>query len=313
MLWCNRCLYSRSSISLKNTEKLLPSQWRAYVENIIQSFFYLFSVTGLQLVTAFGLLAAGGVVLHFFELIISRSFFRTVGYKGILWTAWLGTPVHELSHALFCILFGHRIDEIKFFTPSRKDDMLGYVSHSWRRTNIYQNTGNFFIGIAPLLVGSVLLLVLLMAMLPGNDHLLSSALGAKSGTLFDFNFSGIYQAAADITAGLFTLENFSDPLFWVFLYLSLCISTHIAPSGADMQGVWAGLFSLTVILLAVNLVLMLTGVDPSVITGWAARFSAVTAALLTYAVIISGVNTTLTFILLSLWSRLVHKRWLNPF
>ncbi|MDR3490768.1 MAG: hypothetical protein P4M12_01845 [Gammaproteobacteria bacterium] len=60
----------------------------------------------------------------------NRYFFAAYGMKGILATAWLGTPIHELGHALMCLIFAHKIKDIKLLTLNQADGTLGYVSHS---------------------------------------------------------------------------------------------------------------------------------------------------------------------------------------
>ncbi|MGO0807158.1 hypothetical protein ACTPEF_24675, partial [Clostridioides difficile] len=37
---------------------------------------------------------------------------------------------------------------------SKNDGILGYVSHSYKKDNLYQSIGNFFIGIAPIIGGT---------------------------------------------------------------------------------------------------------------------------------------------------------------
>lgn len=97
------------------------------------------------------------------------AFYRNFGSKGravCYATGFIGTPVHEASHALMCLIFGHKIVEIKFFQPNSSDGTLGYVRHSYNPKNIYQKVGCLFIGIAPVLVGALILAGLLYLLLP---------------------------------------------------------------------------------------------------------------------------------------------------
>ncbi|MGO0916500.1 hypothetical protein ACTPEM_26060, partial [Clostridioides difficile] len=40
---------------------------------------------------------------------------------------------------------------------SKNDGILGYVSHSYKKDNLYQSIGNFFIGIAPIIGGTIMI------------------------------------------------------------------------------------------------------------------------------------------------------------
>lgn len=62
----------------------------------------------------------------------------------------IGTPIHELSHAIACIIFKHKIEDFCFFTVKNKGH-LGYIKHSYNSKSIYQLTGCFFIALAPLI------------------------------------------------------------------------------------------------------------------------------------------------------------------
>ena len=60
----------------------------------------------------------------------------------------IGTPVHELGHALMCIPFAHRITDMKLLQfPKGRSRTLGYVEHSYNRKNRYPyaDGGIFFL------------------------------------------------------------------------------------------------------------------------------------------------------------------------
>ena len=98
--------------------------------------------------------------VHALERFGQRQLAQRFGWKSAMWTGWLGTPIHELSHVALCILFRHRIDEVALFEPDEKSGRLGYVRHSYRSKSWFEELGNPFIAIAPLIGGSLVLLVL---------------------------------------------------------------------------------------------------------------------------------------------------------
>ncbi|MBN3495850.1 hypothetical protein JL456_23925 [Vibrio neptunius] len=65
---------------------------------------------------------------------------RTYAVFGLV-----GTPIHELSHLLVALIFGHKITGLKLFSWRTS----GYVSHSYNAHSTFQVAGNFFIAMAP--------------------------------------------------------------------------------------------------------------------------------------------------------------------
>ena len=108
-------------------------------------------------------------------------FIRLLGGQGsriVIATSVIGTPVHELGHALMCILFGHRITAIRLWQPRSPDGTLGYVSHTYNPSNVFQQLGNIFIACGPIFSG---LAVLTLALLLGFPHTLSDYAATASG------------------------------------------------------------------------------------------------------------------------------------
>lgn len=62
------------------------------------------------------------------------------------------TPLRELGHALFAILFFHRVTDARFLDLHDPDGELGYVEHSYNPRNPVAILGNFFYILGPLVI-----------------------------------------------------------------------------------------------------------------------------------------------------------------
>ena len=66
--------------------------------------------------------------------------------------SWLGTFEHELTHAIFMLLCGHRIKEFKVFLTPRSDQRLGFVRSDQKPNWIVYLSPYFFPTIVFLLI-----------------------------------------------------------------------------------------------------------------------------------------------------------------
>ena len=178
------------------------------------------------------------IIIHLFEGLTQRRLAERFGWSSVMWTGWLGTPIHELSHAAMCWLFRHRVDEIALFEPDRQSGRLGYVRHSFRRGNWFEEVGNLFIGIAPLVGGSLVLSLLLWLFYPtaAATGISSSRTIHQSGGLL----SQVWVVATHIGGEVLAWRNLNTSRFWIFMYLVLCVGSHMAPSRSDYQGAARG-------------------------------------------------------------------------
>jgi uncharacterized membrane protein len=246
--------------------------------------------TVFQMVFVLGPLFLFAVILHLLERTISRRLTRKLGWWSMLWTGWIGTPIHELSHAVFCIIFRHPIKEIALFKPDKKTGCLGYVHHTYNRRNPYHVIGNFFIGAAPLFGGAAaLFLVLLLFYGDAAKAILSDASlreGIRTGNLLDMTASYF-----SFSLGVFrTLWQAVDPASWrfyLFLYLVVCIGSHLAPSPQDMEGMGRGFGVFAALVLAVNIVAAFFGGVSSRAVLWFAQGTGPVVALFAVAAVLN--------------------------
>ena len=180
--------------------------------------------------------AAFAVVVHFLERTGQRQLAQRFGWKSVMWTGWLGTPVHELSHVVACLLFRHRVDEVALFQPDEKSGRLGYVRHSYRSKNWFEELGNPFIAMAPLIGGSLVLLILVKVFY-GDATSLQSISSADTA---EANPTGLLTAVSSVLGNVIRVEHLATLKFWVFMYLVLCIGSHMAPSRTDYYGAGKG-------------------------------------------------------------------------
>ncbi len=195
----------------------------------------------------------------FIIYLLNKLFYRIVdGNKAVCYaTGFIGTPVHELSHALMCVVFCHRIKEIKLFKVDEKSGTLGYVRHSYNPRNLYQAAGNYFIGVAPIIVGTVILYFSMRFLLPDDTYLRISgrmaALAGASGNAWAA-FSGVFTTMGLMVADVFGAIT-SGFKWWIFILIVFFIALHMNLSGADIKGSLRGLPIVVLFIVIINFAL----------------------------------------------------------
>lgn len=237
-------------------------------------------------------------LIHWFERVTQRRLAATFGWSSVLWTGWLGTPIHELSHVLACYLFRHRVDEVVFFEPDRESRRLGYVKHSYRHGNWFERLGNVFIGIAPLVGGSAVLTLLLWLFYP------QAIQAGYQVSVRPENLEGIFKQVGTMTAAigseLFQPNQLLTIRFWLFLYLVLCVGSHMAPSRSDYQGAARGAMVAVIFGLALTLLLAAAGVPLNQAVSTFLVASGPLFAVLTLVLFLCGLTTWLVVVITGL-------------
>ncbi|MBN1619216.1 DUF3267 domain-containing protein [candidate division WOR-3 bacterium] len=277
---------------------------------LLSTFSQIMNVLGAFLLFGFILFLLAKWTRNCFQY--SRNFLLDIFVTG-----WIGTPVHELGHAIFALIFGHKIKEMKLFNPDLFSGSMGYVKHSWNKKNLYHRTGNFFIGVGPIILGTLLIAGLLFLLVPNSRQIFY--------LLFSGNFNLysqgdivnqakiLFDTGGELIKLIFDHSNFLHFRFWIFLYLSLCISSHMELSPPDIKGMFDGFFVIILILLSLNLILSIFRVDADPYISKFNGASSAAAGLFFFAVVVSFCNFILTYISMSLFSAAVFKKRFNPF
>lgn len=254
----------------------------------------------MQIAGVFGIFFAFGFILSKLQEWTQTKYRQSVGWKGILFTAWFGTPIHEFGHVFFAKLFRHHVNHVSLFAPNEATGGLGHVDHSYRKYSLYQRLGNFFIGAAPMIFGGAVLFLMLYFLLPGGKEILAPLADGRN------SLPTFLSALQETLLRLFSPANLTAWNFWLFLYLSFCLSAHIAPSKLDRRQMWGGFFWLILILIAANIIALLLKKG---ITGYLLRvnkYFAVFVAVYLYTVIISCLHLILASIIFWPFRRRSH-------
>ncbi len=257
---------------------------------------YLLRV-GLTTLTQLFILFGPGLILALVMYGVSRFVqdraIDVLGWKGFVYgLKILGTPVHELGHALFALIFGHRIIEFQPFKPDPYSGTLGYVVHAYNERNIYHQIGNFFIGVGPVIVCSLVVyystLLLLGSQVLEPLRALQVDIGSfQSLARFGDLLNAGLPAFGQVFAGIFNAQNLADWKFYIFLYIAISVGTSIVLSPLDIKGAWTGMLTLILVVFVFNLVTLWLGDFATRSVTWVSRSFGAFYAILIFTLMIN--------------------------
>ena len=178
-----------------------------------------------------GFIPVGFFILFSFLYVVlgSKTTERVLGWlsgsKVKVWLFFLllspGVVAHELSHALMALMMGGKVKSITFFWPRKEGNryILGSVTHSSTGS-----LGDFLVGIAPLISGMILSVVVLWGVMLGGGPSLWSR-----------------EWVGRLVSLEFWVKRFLSPHFYLGTYLLGCFSLTSVPSTADLRGWGIGL------------------------------------------------------------------------
>lgn len=181
-----------------------------------------------------------GLIYYTIRTLACKNFVYLIGWKGFMFFSFIGTPLHELSHLVAAIIFGHKINDVVLFSPkkAKQTGELGHVNHSWNLKSKYQNAGNFFIGVAPMIVGVLSIILMIKFMFP---EYASAVIPQSTG---EINFLFFVDVAKNMFLNIDKLLKFNRLEFYIFIFVSISIVLHMSISIADLKNSFLGIFSL---------------------------------------------------------------------
>lgn len=147
-------------------------------------------------------------------------------------TGYIGVPIHELAHALVCVVFGMRITKVSFFRHNSETGAMGQVSFRYSPYSMGHALGLALQGVAPMLAGAAIVYLVLgiQTDLPG---------GAGQDVFQWISGSAVWTVTAARTLATESL------LGTLLVLLVLSVSMHCIPSRADILTGLRGLAVLT--------------------------------------------------------------------
>ena len=245
-----------------------------------------------------------GLVFGYLEKLNNKFLFEALGRAGILITGFIGTIIHETGHYLMCPIFGHKVVEVKLFRPfeSRNDNVLGYVRHSYDKSSLYQTIGNFFIGIAPLIFGIIVILILLRILLPDSfllikDNLMITKYIKSSENLrIAVILKYLVEDSFKIIKYIFFSTNVTTLRYWIFLFSMYSIVIHMSLSKADLQGAFSGVTAIFIVIIVITFIAKIFGVS-NIIEDKLVEFNIFVACFMGIGIFFSIITLGVSFIL----------------
>lgn len=265
----------------------------------------IFRLSLFETLCVTGSLILIGMILGIIEKRSNFYIQSAFGRKGIMLTAWIGTPIHELGHLLMCYLFRHKINEFKLFDLRARDGVLGYVNHSWNPKSLYQNIGNFFIGMGPIFSGTAALITGMYIFLPDSFSTFSNYLTLGSGQPEPYMLMKIFSLTVQLFESIFSAENLASPIFWIYFAFAIAISSHIALSKEDLKGAGRGLVTIFTFILLVNVIALILNADFSSFFSGILTLNVYLLAFSMVSVVFSSIRLVLSAFVYTLVSRVI--------
>ncbi len=194
-----------------------------------------------------------GMFLYYVSKYFRNRFAGSIGVDPFMYLTAIGVAIHELGHAFFAILFGHKITKIVLFRPHAAH--AGCVNFSQRTRGIIGEISKFFIGVAPIIFGALVIYITGLLMF-GRESVVPIGSTADLESMQDFaKFIASEMAQMwRVIVELVRNHGSSDLKIWIFLYLVFAIGSHMQLSKEDLKAAGRGFLCLILTIFLFNLV-----------------------------------------------------------
>jgi hypothetical protein len=211
---------------------------------------------------------------------------RALGYSTyLLLFGWLGTAIHETGHALAALLFRQEVVSFRPFAPDAKRGTLGNVDVKLNYGSLYQYIGLFFVGIAPVLFGTLVIFLALYVLFQEQVYDVWRTIDRNSGTA-DSAVGNVLSSGMAFLGIVFNPRNLLDWHFYLFLYIAFTVGSSIALSGYDIAAAKLGCLPLVLLLFLFNTVLLSLGAASADTFAWLTQYYVFLYVLLCFVILL---------------------------
>lgn len=183
-------------------------------------------------------------VHHLFTRLFASKIFGNPLSKSLFYlSAVIGTPIHEASHAIMALIFGHKIHKICWFQVG-KDGRVGYVEHNWNRRSFYQSLGGIFIALAPL--GSAFAVIVALYHYMAIPRLPQFVLDVDVANVYTVSMAALSYFWE--TCQWFLQQVLSSQRYILSVLFASLICFHCIPSRTDFQNALKGAVMVSVLI-----------------------------------------------------------------